>query len=68
MAGCKEQKLCIPNLTAHMQKIKRCKTGLSCSKLTMSLVNVKILITKYGIFKTLITKYGIYANIFAEKM
>ena len=29
----------------------------SCSKLTMSLVNV-----------SLILKYGIYANIFAEKM
>ena len=34
------------------------KSGPSCSKLTMSLVNI---------VKTLIIKYGIYANIFAEK-
>ena len=35
-------------------------SGLSCSKLTMSLVNVSL--------KLLTIKYGIYANIFAEKM
>ena len=33
-------------------------TGPSCSKLTMSLVNI---------FKTLIIKYDIYADIFAKK-
>ena len=45
--------------TFSLRNNKNIKSGHSCSKLTMSLVNI---------VKTLIIKYGIYANIFSEKI
>ena len=59
--GSYDKRICIESWQNFANLLLLSKTqGPSCSKLTMSLVNVSL---KFFIFK-----YGIWANIFAEKM